>query len=785
MSMLLAPNQLRQMMSDYGIANAALNDGGGSDYLSIALAAGDTKTWTYSGWFLGTGEAIYPLTAKGPGGGDDETSIAINLDGRLAFYTYSDALAYHHNLVTTAKYRDYSGWMHVLVAYDSTPATPGANDVYIEINGVRVTDFDTESYPAQNVATFINDSGTHHIGTDVNKGVFPSQYSAKCELVDSQKLLSADFSEFDLVTGNWKAKAYEGTYGTNGFELLFENALNLGEDTSGNGNDWTKNGTVTQSSTPTDTAATWNALVTALGSNIFSVGNTKVTGASAQYRAKLTTLGIQVPTYWEMETPTANVNYRMGLCAIAFNPPASNVELGSSAVGVTKSVVWSSVGAVQRNGVNIITVGTWTGGDRLMYAYDPITGKFWVGKNGTWENSGDPAAGTGYVDTLDTDVTFCPAMSSNDLAPMEFFSSETSQAHTAPTGFKALTTNNLPKITDSVDNHFKAVLYTGDGVGPHAITGVGFQPDFVWAKSRDIADAHHVLDAIRGPLEAIYTNTTQAQTNQDNIRSFDEDGFTLGNRVNTLNTNGQTYVAWCASLPNIVTSGWAGSPTITPSEERYNATLGMSVVTWAGTGINGTIPHSLGVVPGMVIVKNLTSGVEGWSVWHKDLTSNAYILILSTNSAEASSPTDFNSGSHSSTLVNLGTNARTNDGVSDYVAYIFAETDFIKIGSFTGNGSTDGPMLNTGISPSFLLSKSVQASHWYIADDERSTYNPTSKVLYPNLSNTESAASNHYRDFVANGVKYRTVETEHNRSGDTYVYLMIGQPNGPSETTGR
>ncbi|MCW8915053.1 MAG: LamG domain-containing protein [Magnetovibrio sp.] len=343
------------------------------------------------------------------------------------------------------------------------------------------------------------------------------------------------------------------------------------------------------------------------------------------------------------------------------------------------------------------------------------------------------------------------------------------------------TTDRYPKQTGKLSDHWKAVLYTGDGVaigsGGNPVSGVGFQPDLVWLKSRSSADYHALFDGIRGATKYLASHLTNAETTAtESLGSFDADGFTLGSN-STWNANGQSCVSWCASLPNTKTSGWSGSPTITPSKEIYNATLGMSIVKFnRGTGDNITFPHSLGNVPKMVILKP-TDAVGGWIVYHV-AAGNTHYGILNTTAAFVPNSATWNNTSPTDELITLGTEAFWVAN-REYVAYIFAETDFCKIFSYTGNGDVDGPFVNLGGSVEWLMLKnSIGANGWYMKDAVRSPYNPTQATLYAHASNAESIGSD--VDLVSNGFKVRTTDGGVNGL-NTYIGLAFVNPNGPIE----
>jgi len=347
----------------------------------------------------------------------------------------------------------------------------------------------------------------------------------------------------------------------------------------------------------------------------------------------------------------------------------------------------------------------------------------------------------------------------------------------------ALGTNNLPAQAGNINDHWRTVLYTGNGValgsGGNPITGVGFSPNFVWLKSRGTADYHALFDTARGATKYLASHLTQAETTAtESLGSFDSDGFTLGS--NTTWNNTTSYVAWCASLPNTKTSGWAGSPTITPTKEIYNAKLGMSIVTYTGDGVAGSIPHSQGKAPGMVIVKRLDTAGYSWMVYHSALGVGYYGMLESTAAfTTTGASTVWNSLDPTASLVNIGTSAQVNASGGTYVAYIFAETDFLKVFSCA---TADG-FINLGGKARFVYARHDAANmNHNLWDATRDPANPAVRALQTNVANAENTAGAWEIDILASGIKLRGTNTD--LDPPLYGFAII-QPNGPTENTAR
>ena len=270
--------------------------------------------------------------------------------------------------------------------------------------------------------------------------------------------------------------------------------------------------------------------------------------------------------------------------------------------------------------------------------------------------------------------------------------------------------------------HMNTKLYTGNG-GTNAITGVGFQPDWTWIKSRNASNNHRNYDAVRGATKIIYQNLTNAEATQSNgLSAFNSDGFTLGDDGNS-NSNNATYASW-----NWKAGGGQGSSntdgSINTTYTSVNTTAGFSISKYTGTGSNATIGHGLGVAPKMMIVKQLNS-TNYWTVYHKSLSANSWVY-LNTTDAVASNTAMWNNTEPTSSVFSIGTYTNTNQSGSTYIAYCFAEKQgYSKVGgSYTGNGNADGTFVYTGFKPSFILAKRTDATAgWVLFDNKRIGYN--------------------------------------------------------------
>ena len=314
-------------------------------------------------------------------------------------------------------------------------------------------------------------------------------------------------------------------------------------------------------------------------------------------------------------------------------------------------------------------------------------------------------------------------------------------------------------VIDKPSDYFNTVLYTGNG-STQSITGVNFQPDWVWLKQRSGTSNHRCYDIVRGATKQIYPNLTNAENTETNgLTSFNSDGFSLGNEGGH-NQNGQTFASWNwkagTSFTNDASSTGVGS---IDSAGSFNNDAGFSIVSYTGTGGNETIKHGMNITPSMIIFKNRDT-TNSWNVYHTALGNGKFIRL--NDSGAPGNTGRFNSTSPTSSVFSVGVNganAVNGDGNS-IIAYCFAEVKgYSKFGSYTGNGNADGTFVYTGFKPAWLMIKRTDSANaWIIQDNKRDPFN----VVTLNLNaNTNGADNNNqgFLDFTANGFKLRKVDT--------------------------
>jgi hypothetical protein len=336
--------------------------------------------------------------------------------------------------------------------------------------------------------------------------------------------------------------------------------------------------------------------------------------------------------------------------------------------------------------------------------------------------------------------------------------------------YKSLSTANLPDPAidpakgENPTEYFNSVLYTGTGAD-QAITGVGFQPDWVWLKARNTTGSHGLFDSVRGATKRLSSNLTAAEDTAAGVNSFDSDGFTLD--ALNFNQNSNTFVAWNWKAGGSGVSNTDGNVTSTVSADT---TSGFSVVTWTGDeSVSDQIGHGLSQKPDVIIARR-RDGTHAWVVWGEAIgTASNSRLFLNTTDAI-------------STTGSIGASTNTYfaydvGGGESWLAYCFHSIEgFSKFGSYTGNGSTDGPFVYTGFRPAFVITKcSSGSSNWNLLDSKRNTFNDADLHLLPNSTAAEATTTSNNLDLLSNGFKPRGAGGNTNTSGETYIFIAFAE----------
>ena len=336
--------------------------------------------------------------------------------------------------------------------------------------------------------------------------------------------------------------------------------------------------------------------------------------------------------------------------------------------------------------------------------------------------------------------------------------------------WRDLQSEDIPPINSE---NFNTVLYTGTG-SAQSITGVGFKPDLVWIKERSGTAWHSWFDSTRGVGNRISSNSVNAQNfDIQRLSAFDADGFSLGTDGD-VNGSGKTFVAWCWKANGGTTSSNTEG-TIT-STVQANTKAAFSVVKFVGTGANATVGHGLGSTPEIIIFKSSTA-ISGWKMFTNQTSDPAnQVMELSDPNGVAARTDAFNGTLPTSTLFSLGTYSDVNNNGNDMIAYCFASVaGYSSIGSYTGNGSANGPIINTGFEVAMvILKKTSGSSYWSLYDNKRNTSNPRLNFLRPNTSDSETTDPASYAvNFLTNGFQIAGDGSNINDNGGTYIYIAF------------
>jgi hypothetical protein len=356
-----------------------------TSYLSQTQTSGNRKTFTYSTWVKRCNTTNYEMLFNVYTSGGNYAILMFHPDGYLEWDNYEFAQVSRYK--TTPVYRDPSAFYHIVLRHDTTQAT-ASDRIRIYVNGEEVTSFSTETDPSQNADTLVNNSNTAYIGRGYNDTSYAEMIMTHTHFCDGYSYAPSEFGETDATTGIWKPKtAPSVTYGTNGFFLKFENSGSMGTDSSGNANNFTVNGTMTQTvDTPSNVFATLNALANYYSSHTFSNGNTTIATSSSTARYSVSTLGVSQGKYYFEAKLSA---FTTGSSVIGIESDYRNDPLGGVATGYG---YWQD-GQKYNSGTLSSYGDSYTTNDIIGVAVDLDNRYIYFAKNGTWQNSGDPTSG--------------------------------------------------------------------------------------------------------------------------------------------------------------------------------------------------------------------------------------------------------------------------------------------------------------------------------------------------------------------------------------------------------
>ena len=783
---------------DFPISNSLrFNDGDTASLARTPGSASNQKTWTLSCWVkrgdISTTGTIFEAAINGA------VNTIFYWSGATLYLTGSTST---YSFVLSQLFRDVSAWYHLIIAMDTTQATE-SNRTKIYINGSIVTAFATETYPSLNLDTTVNSAIAHSLGKRAYDTSLPFDgYLADVNFIDGLQLTPASFGE--TKNDIWIPKDTSGlTFGTNGFRLEYKqvgtgtaSSTTIGADTSGEDNHWTSTNLVASDvvpDSPTNNFATLNPL--SKDGHTLSEGNLHVSGNVIEGHLGSTFFVETGKWYYEGNLSTQQGDTTVGLVNSSASVPDNWTGETSNTVG------YFSDGRFIENtsSTGYSTYGT---SDIAQLAFDADTGEIWIGKNNTWQNSGDPAGGTGEVTTVSWD-DFSPAgrtvgsgaMCFNFGQDSSFAGTQTAQGNAdgngigdfyyePPSGFLALCTANLPDPVETVDpaqggsvqDYFNTIIWSGTG-SSNALD-VGFQPDFTWIKRRNGTQSHNLHNSVNGATKYLISNTNAAeQTDSSILASFDTNGITVGDNTWS-NASGGTYASWNwkagTAFSNDASATGVGSIDSTGS---VNTDVGFSIISYTGTGVTATVAHGLGVAPDMILIKNRDNATYNWVVYHSANTAAPETDYLRLNTTDATADyTMWNDTAPTSSVFSIAYDwiYKSSDA---HIAYCFASVDgYSKFGSYTGNGVADGPFVYTGFRPAFVMIKNTNIpANWLLFDTARDVDNPALVYMFANGGDAELSDVSVEVDLVSNGFKIRGTSTNTHGNGNTLIYMAFAE----------
>ena len=772
-------------------------------------SAGDARQMTVSVWVKGPSETGGGTMLEANGTDWDWWGVlgsVTDTTAQMRLYLQGGIMA---NLITTRLFRDPTNWYHMVLSIDTDQAT-AADRIKMYINGEQINEWGTFSMIAQN-------TNIYNFNAAVNQRIQSSdagsalEYLSEYHFIDGQQLPPTAFAETDELTGEWKAKKFEGTYGSNGYYLKFEDSSDFGNDSSGNGNDFTANSLNADDQvpdTPTNNWCTWHpingnqsSMTEGMMKAVGDTGNSYARGPASTFAMS------SGKWYWEYYITAVGTEGWMGII------PASRGRSDNYDIEYIDGALCYKFNGDKTEGtgggiVNSTYGNSWTTADILGFAVDMDNDAIYFSKNGVWQDSGDPTSGASRTGAAFTDFSGGEAssiphhiavacgygsttVSANFGQDGTFAGVKTAQGnadsagkgdfyYSVPSGYKSLCRDNLPEPAIKLSTtNFSAQRYTGNGA-TRSITGVGFQPDFLWIKLRSGSEAHQVMDVTRGVAYTIASNSNGAQ-GPSKITSFDSDGWTMTSATD-VNGNESTYVgySWKAGgAPSANTDG-----TINTSVSA-NTTNGFSVVTYTGNGTAGaTIGHGLTKAPDLVIVKRLDA-LADWQVYNIVGGPTKYLQLNDTG-GYATDTARWNDTAPTTSVVSLGTTTNLNGNTNTYVAYCFHSVEgFSKVGGYVGNGESNGQTVYTGFKPEFVMVKRTEATgspNWATSTaaigGPSNVYNTVAHTLAANSANGESnfgGLTSNIQDYGSNYFKFRNGGAYGNADGGTYLYIAMAQ----------
>ena len=777
-----------------------------SPYLERTPSGAGSNQMTFSFWIKRGNLALGSQAIFSSGENNARGHIYFDSSDQLNCQPFNSSSA-NTNLVVARLFRDPAAWYHVVLSFNNSAYNDTASTVNVYVNGVSAS-FTPSVLGTPTGGNRLNDSSGKRIGElRPNSGGHLDGYLAEFNFIDGQVLDPSHFGYTESQTGLWRPKRYEGTYGTNGYYLDFSDNSStsaLGIDKSPNGNDWSVNNFSVSAGvdddsmidTPTNNFPTWHPLYTSYqsgGTTAYSDGNLKLnttTGSPGTlYPFGFATFGARSGKWYAEFKCDTN-----GVATGVANTGQLDSDITGNPYGATAntSIIYTSRAAVRTNNGNLSgSFPTYASGDIIGVALDLDNNKIYFHKNGTYINSGNPnTSSNGFtLGSLPSGRTgdFVFSCGSDGAVSIGVYANFGQRAfnYDLPTGYKSMCSKNLPPDVPSIikpKKLFDTVLWTGNGGTSQTVTGLEFQPDFVWLKDRVEAGWHRLQNSVVGANKLLYTNSENSEvTNEANgyVSSFTKHGFVVADTDDNgggVNKSGNNYVAWCWKAGGASVTNNDGSKTVTLSA---NQEAGFSIIQWDGSATNATCGHGLGKKPSWFIVKSRTHQ-QAWFVYHA-VTGATKNPRLNDTATPYTNSNIWNDTEPTDTVLSLGSSSAVNGNGNSYICYCWAEIPgYSRFGSYIGNGSTDGTYVYLGFRPAWVMIKNIEASdHWNMTDSTRFPTNVIDASISANLNNAEGYGGIYDRiDYLSNGFKYRQNNSQANWNGQKYIYMAFAeQPN--------
>ena len=808
---------------------------GSDDYLTkTPSSAGNRTRWTLAWWFqlnkFSTEMAFFSANTS-----TNEFRIAFEATGQLMVQDDNASM----NLLTSALLRDV-GWYHCIVSFDSNAAETSRLKIYINGSEQTLTT-GSAAWPSSAGETFWNNNQANEIGRrSRTTSVYMNAYMTQVCFLDADSIQNSDVAVSDFLDTftfgtngsqfipkkDSEIAALASAAGANSFCLDFSASSDLGNDISSKNNDFSPQNmsSVNQSiHTPSNVYPKIAEIGRPSGSTAASYsmsnGSNRMTysGAAQAAFGLVSDKVIQADDpkiYWEFYVEAGSIGGSSGgrlgngIVVPQFNANQSNGFYGSGGESAyfQRDAMYDN-GSASVSGLTPVAVG----GFQQM-AFEPSTGKVWIGQDGTWRNGSATASTTLNIDNHDDQLTVqdyifvIGLQRSGDIGVINFGDNPTFSGnetagtnadenghglfkYAVPSGFLAPCSANLTGPENQGVDYFQPVTYTGNGSVRSISTDI--DPAWVWLKNRSQDDEHKLVDVVRGATKELSSDSTaEESTDTNGLTAFGTGSFSLGSGANGYNDNTENFVAWCWQA----STAWSNDASATSignldSSGRVSASDSFSIISYTGGGNAGdSIKHGMSGAPEFFFTKESSHDERGWLTYHEYSASDPETDFgrLESDAVWDDDTTLWNDTKPTSSVITLGLSTEVNASGEPFIMYAFRSVPGVcKVGSYVGNGSsTVPPYVHLGFRPRFVIFKNAPvARDWVITDTARSPINPAELFLFPNDEDAEAArgpasGSDYDIDLLAEGFRPLSGDSAPNGSGNTILYMAMADIGG-------